>query len=62
VAADPKGFAAKVHALMDPARARAMGEVARERVLRDYAWRASFELLDPLLEPAVDIAAEAVAV
>jgi sugar transferase (PEP-CTERM/EpsH1 system associated) len=62
VAADPKGFAAKVHALMDPARARAMGELARERVLHDYAWRASFELLDPLLEPAVDIAAEAVAV
>ncbi len=51
VAADPQAFAAKVHVLMEPERAQAMGRLARERVLRDYAWRASYALLDAALEP-----------
>jgi len=59
VASDAQAFAAKVQALIDPARAQAMGRLARERVLRDYAWPASFRLLDELLEPRVRVSAEA---
>lgn len=51
VASDAQAFAAKVQALIDPARAQAMGRLARERVLRDYAWPASFAQLDAALEP-----------
>ena len=49
VAADAPAFASKVRELMDPARAREMGRLARERVLRDYAWPASLRRLDGLL-------------
>ena len=43
-------FAAKVRALMQAPDARAMGERARERVLGDYVWPASFAQLEALLE------------
>ena len=35
---------------MDPERGRAMGTLARDRVLNDCAWPASYALLDELLE------------
>jgi sugar transferase (PEP-CTERM/EpsH1 system associated) len=49
VVSDAHGFAAKVLELLDPVRANAMGELARARVLRDYAWSTSFKLLDDLM-------------
>jgi sugar transferase (PEP-CTERM/EpsH1 system associated) len=49
-AAEAGEFARRVLELMDPARARRMGALARSRVLADYAWPASFRLLDELLE------------
>jgi glycosyltransferase involved in cell wall biosynthesis len=60
VAADAGTFAAKVQASMDPAKGAAMGRLARERVLSDYTWRASYKLLDELLTPAA-AAAKAIA-
>jgi polysaccharide biosynthesis protein PslH len=50
VAGDARGFATKVLQSMDPTRAQRMGILARSRVLADYAWPASFKLLDELLE------------
>ena len=50
VAGDAESFGAKVLGLMEPARAEAMGRAARRRVLHDYAWQASFDLLDQALE------------
>ena len=50
VASDAHGFAAKVLALMDPARGEDFGRRARARVLKDYSWAASLEQLDELLE------------
>jgi sugar transferase (PEP-CTERM/EpsH1 system associated) len=50
VASDAHEFAAKVLALVDPLRAERMGSLARQRVLKDYAWPASLKLLDELLE------------
>lgn len=50
VASDAHDFAGKVLELLDPARANAMGELARSRVLEDYAWSASFELLDDIMQ------------
>lgn len=50
VASDAQEFATKVLALLDPVRAQRMGSLARSRVLRDYAWSASLNLLDELLE------------
>ena len=50
VASDGAEFASKVLLLMDPERARRMGADARARVLRDYAWSASYARLDELLE------------
>lgn len=61
VASDAPAFAAKVQAVMDPARAQHMGRLARERVLRDHAWPASFRLLDAVLERPVELRAEALA-
>jgi sugar transferase (PEP-CTERM/EpsH1 system associated) len=58
-ASDARDFAAKVRACMEPAKAQAMGRLARERVLRDYTWPTSFRLLDELLEPRVRVSAEA---
>ena len=55
-------FAFKVLACLAPARAQQMGRLARERVIRDYAWRASFDLLDGLLEHPSSLAREALAV
>jgi sugar transferase (PEP-CTERM/EpsH1 system associated) len=49
-AAEASEFAARVLELMDPARAQRMGTLARSRILADYAWPASFRLLDELLE------------
>lgn len=49
-AVDAAQFADKVLALLDPTRAQEIGARARERVLRDYVWPASFALLDGLLE------------
>jgi len=49
VAGDAESFGEKILALMHSARAETMGRAARERVLRDYAWRASFDLLDQVL-------------
>jgi sugar transferase (PEP-CTERM/EpsH1 system associated) len=49
-ASDAPEFADKVRRLLDPLRGQVMGVRARERVLRDYAWPASFALLDGLLE------------
>jgi len=59
VAGDPASFAEKVLALMRPEHAEAMGRAARVRVLRDYAWPASFALLDAALEPRVRVRAAA---
>ncbi len=50
VASEAHEFASKVLALMDPVRGGHMGSLARSRVLRDYAWPASLNLLDALLE------------
>jgi glycosyltransferase involved in cell wall biosynthesis len=50
VASDAEAFASKVLALLDPVRGDAMGRVARSRVLEDYAWSASFKLLEDLLQ------------
>jgi len=50
VATEAPAFAQKVLALMDPARASRMGELARAHVLADCAWPASYALLDELLE------------
>ena len=61
VAAEAPGFAAKVLAAMDPARGERMGMLARARVLADYAWPASFGLLDELLERDRATSAAAVA-
>jgi sugar transferase (PEP-CTERM/EpsH1 system associated) len=61
VAADAQSFAAKVEACLDPAKAQTMGRLARERVLRDYTWRASYRLLDELFAPAAGAAAKAMA-
>jgi glycosyltransferase involved in cell wall biosynthesis len=60
VATDAPGFASKTLALMDPARAESTGQLARQRVLRDYAWESSFALLDDLLEPPPGLATKAV--
>jgi glycosyltransferase involved in cell wall biosynthesis len=59
-ASDASGFAEKVLALMDAARAKAMGAEARSRILRDYAWAASYARLDALLERDSAIAPVAV--
>lgn len=59
VASDPQVFASKVLASMDPVRSRQMGELARERVLRDYAWPASLHRLEGLIEHPASRAAEA---
>lgn len=61
VAADAQGFTAKVQALMEPGAAQDMGRLARERILRDYAWPASFSLLDAVLEPPLDLSARVAA-
>jgi len=50
VASEAPEFAQKVLALMDPERASRMGTLARNRVLDDCAWPASYALLDELLE------------
>ena len=50
VASEAHEFASKVLALMDPVRGGRMGNLARSRVLKDYAWPASLNLLDALLE------------
>jgi len=50
IASEGGEFAAKVLGLMDPGRASVIGELARSRVLTDYAWAASFAMLDDLLE------------
>ncbi len=54
VASDPLDFATKVLSLMDPARASDIGNRARARVLRDYAWTASLKQLDELLQRGAD--------
>ena len=59
VADDAHAFAGKVRALLQPERAAELGRRARERVLRDYAWSASFNRLDAALEPQ-DVSAKAV--
>jgi hypothetical protein len=38
-----------------------LGRLAREPVLSDYTWRASYKLLDELLTPAPAVAAKAMA-
>lgn len=48
VADDAVAFAAKTHALMDPATGEAMGRLARARVLADYAWTSRFARIDDL--------------
>ncbi len=50
VASDARSFADKVLALLDPDRGDALGRRARERMLKDYSWRASLAQLDVLLE------------
>jgi len=50
VAEGAHDFAAKVLESMEPVRGERMGALARSRVLADYAWPASFKLLDELLE------------
>ena len=55
VAKNASAFAEKVCALLDPQRASRMGGLARDQVLRDYTWPASYALLDDLFKR--DIAA-----
>ena len=50
VATNADAFASKVLALMDPARAVCVGSLARSRVLKNYAWSASLNLLDELMD------------
>jgi sugar transferase (PEP-CTERM/EpsH1 system associated) len=50
VASAAPEFVQKVLALMDPERARQMGILARDRVLADCSWPASYARLDELLE------------
>jgi glycosyltransferase involved in cell wall biosynthesis len=50
VASDAAEFAGKALLLMEPEAANRMGAAARARVLRDYAWSASYTRLDDLLE------------
>ena len=50
VASDAHGFAAKVLAMMEPARGEDFGRRARARVLKDYSWAASLEQLDELMD------------
>lgn len=50
VAADTAEFAATTLRLIESEGARRMGADARTRVLRDYAWSASYARLDDLLE------------
>jgi hypothetical protein len=45
---------------MDPVRGERMGVLARSRVLADYAWGASYRLLDELLERGGAMAGAAV--
>lgn len=61
VASDARAFACQLEAAMDPTLGARMGRAARERVLRDYTWPASLELLDRVLEPQPRAAIEAVA-
>jgi sugar transferase (PEP-CTERM/EpsH1 system associated) len=42
-------FADRVLAVMDPARGAAMGRLARERILADYAWTSQLARLDDLM-------------
>lgn len=49
VAHDAPEFAAKIAALLESPGAQRMGQLARERVLREYVWRASYAQLDALL-------------
>ena len=46
---DAAAFAAKVLAVMDPASGDAMGRLARDRILADYAWSSRLARLDELL-------------
>ena len=50
VAGDVPVYVAKVCELLVSERAERMGKLARERVLSDYTWAASFQRLDRLLE------------
>lgn len=55
VAEDPAAFAASVAAVLD-GRHAGMGEAARERVLRRYAWSATLAGLDAVMTPAQEAA------
>jgi hypothetical protein len=46
---DAAAFAAKVLAVMDPVSGDAMGRLARDRILADYAWSSRLARLDELL-------------
>lgn len=50
-ASEPSEFVSRIEAMLDPVRARTLGAAARERVLRHYAWPASYAALDAALEP-----------
>jgi sugar transferase (PEP-CTERM/EpsH1 system associated) len=49
VADDPAQWIERSRALFDPARARAMGQAARRRVLADYGWEQKLAKLDSLM-------------
>ena len=51
VAGDAQAFASASLALLRSNRGETLGRLARERVLRDYAWSASLAMLDAVLEP-----------
>ncbi|WP_350281885.1 TIGR03087 family PEP-CTERM/XrtA system glycosyltransferase [Nitrosomonas sp.] len=49
VAGDARGFAEQILLLLDSDKQETMGRLARERVLRDYTWRANLSRIDALL-------------
>lgn len=49
VADEPAQWTERIRLLLDPARAREMGQAARERVLADYGWAQKLRKLDSLM-------------
>lgn len=53
VAGDARGFVEQILLLLDSDKQATMGRLARERILRDYTWRANLSRIDALLaEPS----------
>ena len=55
VAGDARGFAEQILLLLDSDKQATMGRLARERVLRDYTWRANLSRIDALLAESSEV-------